>query len=175
MRDMQTSVLSRSQHGFSLIELLIATGLMTVALASLAQLFTLSVASNVGARVRTAQSSLASQKLEQLRALAFGFDGNGMPVVDLTTDTTGPSETSGGTGLSAGGSLEADVAGYVDYADTSGSRTDASLATFTRRWFIQPWAGDPDNTLVLQVLVTTRGRSAADAVRAVAVRTRKAR
>ena len=175
MSAMQTHARSRSEHGFSLIELLIAVGLLSVVLASLAQLFTLSVAANTAARIRTTQSLLAGQKLEQLRGLAFGFDVNGAPLTDMTTDTRDPTDADGGTGLSPGGSLDADVAGYADYADAYGSPTDPAHALYARRWLIASLPDDPDNTRLLQVLVTRRGGHAVDDVRAVAVRARKAR
>lgn len=172
------------QHGFSLIELLIAVGLLTVALASLAQLFALSVAGNVDARFRTSASLLASQKMEELRGLAFGFDAEGAPLTDVTTDTADALPAGGGTGLTPGGSLADSIAGYVDYIDSVGRRTDAAGATYTRRWSIQSMPADPGNTLILQVLVTRRHAASgqpdvairsSDDVRVATVRTRKAR
>ncbi len=175
---MQTHVRSRPE-GFSLIETLIAMALMSVALASLAQLFTISMASTMAARFRTAESLLAGQKLEQLRGLAFGLDGAGTPMTDVTTGTSGLFDTSGGIGLSPGGSLDTRIAGYVDFLDAHGRPTDSSDAVYTRRWSIEPLAADSGNTLVVQVLVTRRPGDAPgwspDDVRMVAVRTRKAR
>lgn len=72
------------ERGCSLIEALIATTILAVGVASLAQLFTLAIGSNLSATHRTRAALLAAQKLEELRALewnaalqAAGADGRG--------------------------------------------------------------------------------------------------
>ena len=59
------------EQGCSLIEALIATTILAVGVASLAQLFTLAVASNISATHQTHATILAAQKLEELRALGW--------------------------------------------------------------------------------------------------------
>jgi prepilin-type N-terminal cleavage/methylation domain-containing protein len=59
----------RGNHGCSLIEVLIATTILAVGVASLAQLFTLAIASNLDAGRRTRAVMLASQKVEEIRSL----------------------------------------------------------------------------------------------------------
>ncbi len=54
---------STNQSGFSLIEVIVATGLLTVAVASLAQLFAISVRANAIAKTTTYASVLAQQKM----------------------------------------------------------------------------------------------------------------
>ena len=58
----------RSKQGFSIIEVLVATTVMAVGLAALAQLFALSVGVNTRARHTTMATVLARQKIEELRA-----------------------------------------------------------------------------------------------------------
>src|SRR4051812_50048975 len=58
--------------GFSLIEVLVATTIMTVAIAALAQVLALGTALNASAGRTTFAAVLASQKGESLRALGWG-------------------------------------------------------------------------------------------------------
>src|SRR4051812_16623544 len=53
--------------GFSLVEVLVATALLAVTVAGLAELFAISVKNNAAARYGTAAAVLAAQKIEQLR------------------------------------------------------------------------------------------------------------
>jgi type II secretory pathway pseudopilin PulG len=182
-----------SESGFSLIEVLVAAGLLAVALITLVQLFVLAIQSNLDARSTTDATVLAQQKLEELRALAWGFDEERIPISDLASDTAAePVQRAGGTGLSASPAtaLRANTPGFVDYVDRSGRKlgggaTPPPGTLFTRRWSIQPLGAYPDTTLVLQVLVTPHfvrggadegavGRLAGEA-RLVTVRTRKPR
>lgn len=178
-----------SQSGFSLAEVLVATGLLTAALMSLAQLFGIAVQSNLSARNETFSTVLAEQKLEQLRALAWGFDELGLPISDTTTNTgVQPEEPFGGTGLapSPEDSLLTNRDGYVDFVDQWGniveSRNDG--AVYFRRWSVEPLPTNPNNTLILQVVVgrirdrgTAEGtnRRVATEARVMTVKTRKSR
>ena len=181
-----------STAGFSLVEVLIATLLLAMALVTLAQLFALSTQSNIGARNTTFTAVLAQQKLEELRSLTWGFDTQGLPVSDSTTNTAASPETpTGGTGLapSPSGTLGANTSGYVDYigqfGDKLGGGANAPEGTvFVRRWSVEPLPSNPNNTLVLQVLVFRNkergnadngaGRVLPDEARLVTVKTRKA-
>lgn len=92
---------SAGEGGFSLIEVLVATTILTVALSALAQLFAISTKTNVSAKSTTFTALLAQQKMEQLRGLTWGFDTLGLPLSDTTTNVTVVPETmTGGTGLS---------------------------------------------------------------------------
>jgi prepilin-type N-terminal cleavage/methylation domain-containing protein len=64
----------RNERGCSLIEVLIASTILAIGVVSLAQLFTVAVASNLGATHRTHAVMLAAQKLEELRSLDFGAE-----------------------------------------------------------------------------------------------------
>ena len=182
---------SDSAAGFSLVEVLIATMLLATALVMLAQLFVLSTQSNIGARNTTFTAVLAQQKLEELRALTWGFDTQGLPISDTSTNTAVSPETpAGGTGLapSPAGTLGANTNGYVDYIGQFGDKLGGGAAppantVFVRRWSVEPLPSNPNNTLVLQVLVfRNRERGAAndgagmllpDEARLVTVKTRK--
>ena len=59
------------QRGFSLVETIIATSLLAVALVTLAQFVGVSMQSGAAARARTATTVMAEQKMEQLRALPW--------------------------------------------------------------------------------------------------------
>ena len=159
-----------TESGFSLVEVLAATVILTVALMSLAQLFAISTRSNFSARSNTFAALLAQQKMEQLRGLTWGFDVLNLPVSDLTSDTsTGgqaagcpmPAGGGGGTGLapSPWGTLQGNVAGWVDYLDQNGCLLGGGGVApqgtiYIRRWSVEPLPTNPNNTLILQVLVT---------------------
>ena len=59
------------QRGFSLVETIVATGLLAVALVTLAQLAGAGVQSGAAARARAATTLMAAQKMEQLRTLPW--------------------------------------------------------------------------------------------------------
>ena len=184
-----------NSRGFSLVEVLVAMGLLTAVSLGVAQLFALSTRANLVAKGATSTTAMAEQKLEQLRGLTWGFDiaGQGLPVSDTTTNLTVTPPTHDGSGLnpSPSDALEQNTAGFVDFLDGGGNwvgtgMTPPAAAVYIRRWSIQPLPTNPNNTLVIQVLVTpvtneqarvasqsTRTRMAGDAL-LVTVRTRKA-
>ena len=161
-----------SASGFSLVEVLVATALLATAIVTLAQLFAISTRTNLGSHNSTFATVLAQQKLEELRSLSWGFDRQGLPLSDTTTDTTvNPETANGGTGLSPSPNttLQSNTAGWVDYLDGYGQKvccTGANMpftASYTRRWMVSPLPTNPNNTLVIQVLVTrSRARGPAD-------------
>jgi prepilin-type N-terminal cleavage/methylation domain-containing protein len=184
--------------GFSLVEVLIAIGVLTAVSLGVAQLFALATTTNLTAKGQTSASILAAQKMEQLRGLTWGFDQDpaalGLPVSDTTTDLSVDPPAAAGTGLnpSPAGSLESNVPGFVDFLDAFGNwtgngATPPPTAVYVRRWSIEPLPTNPNNTLVFQVMVTTirreslwaaqgqgaRGRRPDDAW-LVSVKTRKA-
>jgi prepilin-type N-terminal cleavage/methylation domain-containing protein len=165
-----------NERGFSLVETLVATTIMTVALSSLAQLFVIATRTNQAARTTGVASVLAQQKMEQLRGLTWGFDVIGLPISDTTSNlTVVPELPSGGPGLtpSPDRTLGRNVDGYCDFLDErgqslGGGTNPPSNTVYIRRWLIEPLPTNPNNTLILQVLVTrSRNRGAADAATAV--------
>lgn len=159
--------------------MLVATVILAVSLVSLAQLFAVSTRANFASRSSTYAALLAQQKMEQLRGLTWGYDRVGLPVSDTTTDTSGGGAVTGcptpapggGSGLapSPWGTLQQNTAGWVDYVDGNGcilGGGGAPLAgtVYVRRWSVEPLPSNPNNTLILQVLVTrNRNRGDADA------------
>ena len=86
------------ETGSTLIEVLVATMIMITGVMTMAQLLMISTVTNTSSRTDTFATVLAEQKLEQLRALAYGFDIAGLPVSDVDTDTSVSPEAPGGTG-----------------------------------------------------------------------------
>lgn len=152
----------RAEAGFSIVEVMVATGLLASALVALAQLFAIATATNASARTSTLTMVLAEQKIEQLRALQYTFDRAGLPVQDTLTDlSVYPPAAAGGKGLSphTENTLQASTDGYVDYLDpwgrTLGGGTVIPDGTaFIRRWSVEPLPTNPNNVIILQVLVT---------------------
>jgi hypothetical protein len=187
---------SCNSDGFSLVEVLIATFLLATVSLSVAQLFAVTTRNTWTARGQTSSTVLAEQKMEQIRSLTWGFDntGLGLPVSDTTSNLTVTPPTQDGHGLdpSPVDALERNTPGYVDYLDGSGNWVATGdhppeTAVFIRRWSILPLPTNPNNTLIIQVLVTpvlyengrvaspfTRTRMAGDAL-LTSVRTRKSR
>jgi type II secretory pathway pseudopilin PulG len=181
--------------GFSLVEVLISMGLLTAVSLGVAQMFAISTKANRVSREHTSTTALAEQKMEQLRGLTWGFDlaGLGLPLSDTSTNLSvyPPTQSGGGLNPSPSDSLEQNTSGFVDYLDANGTwvgtgTTRPASAVYIRRWAIQPLPTNPNNTLVLQVLVTpvtseatrvatedTRTRMAGDAL-LITVKTRKA-
>jgi prepilin-type N-terminal cleavage/methylation domain-containing protein len=178
------------QNGFTLIEVLFAISILVVGVAALARVSVVAAGVNRQARLGSSASALAARKMEQLNALAWGFDAFGAPLTDTSTDTTStPERPNGGTGLASSPPdvLTRNVAGYCDFVDATGRLLGGGTAApggtaYIRRWSIQPLASNPAHTIVLQVVVlssATRSfdvatERSADEARVTTVRTRKA-
>jgi prepilin-type N-terminal cleavage/methylation domain-containing protein len=154
--------------GFSLIEVLVAMIVVVPAVVGAAGMVTLAACAIRDSRLESMAIVLASQKLEQLRALEWNSDDvNGGPASsDTTTDLTRDPPVAGGIGLTASppGTLGANVPGFVDFLDVGGQwvgtgSTPPPRATFIRRWAVMPLPASADS-LALQVLVTTVARDA---------------
>ncbi len=117
-----------SSDGFTLLETVVATGILITALAGVAQLLALGVRSTRDAGSQSAALIAAQGKLEALRALAFSYDAAGSPVTAAEFDVRN------------NGSLDDDTPGAVDYVDADGAVLDEDHqghgAMFTRRWRI---------------------------------------
>jgi hypothetical protein len=105
---------------------------------------------------------LAEQKIEQLRGLQYTFDRVGLPVQDTETDlAVYPPLATGGKGLSphTDNTLQVNTDGYVDYLDHYGRTLGGGTVipgntAFIRRWSVEPLPTNPNNVVILQVLVT---------------------
>jgi prepilin-type N-terminal cleavage/methylation domain-containing protein len=186
---------SSGSRGFSLVEVLVSMGLLTAVSLGVAQLFALSARNNLTAKGQTSTTAMAEQKMEQLRALTWGFDlaGQGLPLTDTTTNlaVTPPQHNGAGLNPSPADALERNTAGFVDFLGANGQwvgtgSTPPGAAVYIRRWSITPLPTNPNNSIVIQVLVTpvaseaarvesqyTRTRMSGDAL-LITVKTRKA-
>jgi hypothetical protein len=148
---MGAAVIRRSgEQGTTLIEVLVATGLLVTLMAGLMAMSGIAISTTENQGHLAARSTeYAMDKLEQLLALQYG---------DSTSDTrVFPASTSGGSGLAPGGSANVDspVALYVDYLDVNGNlcgSTGAGCAapsgiTPPTGWFYQrAWKIDDSTT-----------------------------
>jgi prepilin-type N-terminal cleavage/methylation domain-containing protein len=140
----------QTERGFTLIEVLVAAGLLASLAAGGAYLVARAIDDAEGTRRRLAATVAGVQKMEQLRSLAWGDDIDWVSRLDQDP----PSADGVGLGWSPAGTLDADVHGYVDFLDGDGLRLpDRHGAVFARRWAVAPHA-TAAGTLVLEVVVT---------------------
>ncbi|HJU41645.1 MAG TPA: hypothetical protein VJ691_02485 [Vicinamibacterales bacterium] len=131
-----------STRGFTLLETLIATGLIVTAMAGLAQLFALSVRFTRDAGQFGVALVAAQDKLESLRSLHFGYDDDGATVTDP------------GLAASPAAALAGNVNGYVDWIDEHGNVVGgAAGAAYVRRWRISEVAADEPAAIAIDVCV----------------------
>ena len=148
-----------AEHGFSLIETVIAVSLLALGVSALAQVVLLAVRASAATERLSVAQQAARERLEQLRGLAWTSDAGTIPISDWTTDLTRTPPASGGAGLgvSPESALALNTAGYCDFLDGSGrwlsgaTRAPAGAA-WTRRWSITSLPGE-DDVLVMQVVV----------------------
>ena len=139
-------MIRHSSGGFSLLEVLVATSILAVGVAGLAQLLVLAADANVRARQTTVATVLAQQKIEDLV----------------------PEAAAGSLTASPSGTLAGPVAGYCDFVDRTGRVLGAGPlpprgSAYLRRWSAEPLPDSSRHTWILQVRVTAvRSETAAD-------------
>lgn len=147
---------NKSQAGISLIETMIALGLLLIAAAGIMTLATVAMSTTeTQGHLAARTAEYAQDKMEQLLAL---------PYKDIATDTTVFPAAVGGAcppacGLTPGGGMNpnAPVAGYSDYVDKSGNPVGAGAPwQYVRVWQI---TANPADTLKT-ISVVTRVRYA---------------
>ena len=140
-----------SSRGFTLIETIVATGVLVTALAGIAQLLILG-AQLTRQATTSGQALIAAQdKLESLRGLPFGFDADGNK---LTAPALQPSSYS---------TLSEDTPPYVDWVDSSGApQPDPGGAAFVRRWRIDTLGEALPDAITIEVCVYRPSSGAAD-------------
>jgi prepilin-type N-terminal cleavage/methylation domain-containing protein len=158
-------VASNDRRGFTLIETVVALGLLVGVLSGLASVWARTAQATMAARQRTLALQLARDKLEQLAGLSWSVQTvGGVEVLtgDLTTDLSRQPAAGGGFGTSASPSdaLFVSRATYADYLDAQGRWVGAGAsppgrARFVRRWMIAHSGAGASEMLVYQVLVTT--------------------
>src|SRR4030095_534598 len=143
--------MSRASSGFTLIEVLIAIGILVIAAVSLAQILILATRATRAGREQTSASILAAAKMDQLRSLTWSASAS-----DRSTNVSHPARGGDGCGLRASpaDALTRNIPPYVDYLDDGGSwvGNDAEPpgnAVFIRRWAVVALPAAPRRTLLL--------------------------
>jgi len=146
----------RTEHGFSLIETIIALGVLAVVAAGVLPLGVIATKSTENHGHLMARSTeYAQDKLEQLLALTWG---------DALTDTrTFPAAALGGSGLAVGGTTNtaAPVAAYVDYLDINGNTLPSGGAAPADWFYMRVWQVTSPRANLKQVTVVARVKASA--------------
>lgn len=123
-----------SVRGFTLVETLVAAGILITALAGIAQLFILGERLARQAGTSGAALLAAQDKLESLRSLAFTYDDGGEAVTAAALEP------------SPEGSLSLTLEPFADWVDRDGQpQSHAEGAAWLRRWRITSLGdGEPD-------------------------------
>jgi len=122
----------RTQSGFTLLETIVALGILAVVAAGILPmaLIATKTTENQG-HLMARTTEYAQDKLEQLLSLSWG---------DTTSDTrVFPVAANGGSGLAIGGSLDpaAPAATYVDYLDIDGNVVAANGGNAPANWYYE--------------------------------------
>jgi prepilin-type N-terminal cleavage/methylation domain-containing protein len=121
------------QHGFSLVEVVVATALVGTGAIAVAQLTIVATRANRVARSTTATTVIAEQKMEELQSAEWA-----------------------GLTVSPSGTLGRNTDGYCDFIDGDGRKIGSGTVAPTGAVFVRRWAIDRLTTaaaLVLQVSV----------------------
>jgi len=138
------------ESGVTLIETMIAAVILLVGVIAIMRLMAVSIGQNLSqGDVQTRVSEYCEDKMEQLMALSYS---------DVSSNTTVfPPTTTGGVGLTVGGSssLASPVAGYSDYLDISGNLLSSSTgAYYQRAWSISQNVAGNLKTITVTVGIT---------------------
>ena len=148
----------RQDAGFTLIETMIALGLLLVVATGVLPLGLIAMNSTENQGHLMARTvEYAQDKLEQLMALSYG---------DQTSDTrVFPALDVGGSGLTVGGSSDPDapVALYVDYLDVNGTLVPSVGTAAPDGWYYKRVWLVTETALLKQITVTVTVRTAAAA------------
>ena len=156
MAETVTAGQRKATAGFSLVETMIALGILAVIAAGVLPLGLLATntTENQG-HLMARCTEYAQDKAEQLFALAWG---------DSTSDTrVFPANNSGGTGLAVGGSTNtaAPVAGYIDYLDVNGNVLSSAGGVPATWFYARAWVITTPRANLKQISVRTTVRAAA--------------
>jgi hypothetical protein len=151
--------LSSAQHGASVLEAVIAAGLLTIVLTALLPLVVSSAMARAAGRADTLAAQLARQRLAQLQALTHVAAPTGIVIDSDSRLDQGDPFTSGGDGLTPTGlaPLQNTTETWADWLDDHGAWLAAGTARppgarFARRWGVL--AAGPDGCLRLWVEVS---------------------
>jgi hypothetical protein len=140
----------RREDGVTLIETVVATGILLVSMSGLVGLaFVAATTTENQGHLSARTTEYAQDKMEQLLALSYG---------DTTSDTTQfPAVNAGGTGLAVGGSLPpaAPVVGYVDYLDVDGNLLGGGVNAPPNWYYKRAWQITSPSVNLKTITVTT--------------------
>jgi type II secretory pathway pseudopilin PulG len=138
-------------NGFTLLETVVAMGILVTVLAGIAHLFALSARQTTASAASGLGLVAAQAKLEMLRSLPLAYGPLGETITDPSLQASPPA------------SLREDIDGYVEYLDESGEMVDEEAdAAFTRRWAVTPIDHFEPRAVVIEVCVyrsPAQGRS----------------
>jgi prepilin-type N-terminal cleavage/methylation domain-containing protein len=117
----------RHSRGFSLIEVLVATGILVTVAAGTAQLFAVALRQDVASRQQLAMAAIARTKIDELAA--------------VVARATVPAASAG--------AIDRTISGYSDVVTADG-------AAFERRWLVAPVAVYSATAVVIVVRVSAR-------------------
>ena len=147
-------------HGFALLDALLATAVVITVTSGIATLLTWSTRAASSAGTQTIATLLARQKIEQLTALEWTVDRDGVLHSDDSASVAVDPMRETGPGLRPSLASTVDVAtpDYMDYVAADGRwcgdrSPPAPGAAFVRRWSVVPLPSDPLHTLILTVSV----------------------
>jgi type II secretory pathway pseudopilin PulG len=150
----------KSEAGISLIETMIALGILLIVSVGILAMTALSITTteNQGhLAARTAE--YAQDKMEQLLSLQF---------TDIQTDTSVASfvadSNAGSPGLLAGGSVTygASVSGYIDYLDSNGNPLGGGANTPSGWYYVRMWKITDVSSSLKQIEVRVWARMGAN-------------
>jgi type II secretory pathway pseudopilin PulG len=127
--------------GFTLVETLVATGIIVTAIAGLTQLFALGLRFTRESGEFGVALVAAQDKLESLRALRFTYNELGQAVSDPRLFES-PSSA-----------LRENIAGYFDWLDAAGIAAAPGAASYLRRWRITAVDTDDPASIAIEVCV----------------------
>ena len=140
MKSQRKNGVKRGQAGISLLETMIALGiLMIVSLGLLSMaMISMTTTENQG-HLAARTTEYAQDKMEQLLGLAFTDNSTDTTAIDTTSNTY--TLGTGGTGLTAGGSLSttAPTNGYVDYLDANGNPLGGGATQPANTFYVRAW------------------------------------
>lgn len=153
----------RSEAGMSLIEIMVALAILLVVSIGILSMAMISITTTENQGHLSARTvEYAQDKMEQLLGLAFTDCSGSYTCTDTTTiDTTTNSYSlgTGGTGLSAGGSVTTATTGYVDYLDGSGNPLGGGSTAPTNWSYERLWQITDVSSTLKQVTVKVMARS----------------
>jgi hypothetical protein len=139
----------RDEKGVTLIETVVATGILLVAMGGLVSLsFLATTTTENQGHLLARTTEYAQDKMEQLLALTYS---------DALSDTTVfPATNAGGTGLAIGGAVPpaAPVAGYVDYLDVNGNLLGGGVAAPANWYYKRTWQVTSPSANLKRITVT---------------------